>query len=119
MADQQPYLGSPDHPRTPALVCYMTLIGWLVARFALYPGNKNVFVAMHLRQTLLLHILSIALNLLAGLVYWPFNGNPWFIGLFAALLIFLWIKGILDVVNGNEKPLPIIGELAQKLFRNI
>ena len=64
---EKPYLGSPDNPKTAAIVCYITFIGWLIAYFLIYRTNKDEFSGFHLRQTLLLHIISFIVNFLAVL----------------------------------------------------
>ena len=66
MAIEETYVGSPDNPKTAAIVCYITAyLVWFIAYFALYKNNKSAaFAAFHLRQTLLLHILSFVLECL-------------------------------------------------------
>jgi uncharacterized membrane protein len=105
------YLGSPDNPKTAAVVCYLTFIGWLIAYFAIYKNNKTSLAGYHLRQTLLLYILLVVTNI-SG--YWAQRGflialdTVWFI---------LWIWGFLIAVNEHQQPVPFIGDWAQRLFR--
>jgi len=40
----------------------------------------------------------------------------WFI---KAGLFILWIIGLLGAINGDTKPIPLIGERAQAMFSNI
>ncbi len=115
---EQVYLGSPDNPRTAAVVCYITLIGWLIAYFALYNHDKNSFSAFHLRQTLLLHIIAFIMNLLSFLALWHLF--PFIIVVILALgLLVLWLMGVFNAVSSKAQPVPLVGELAQQLFRNI
>ena len=118
MADQEIYVGSPDNPKTAGIVCYITLIGWFIAYFALYKSNRSSFAAFHLRQTLLLHILSFVLNVLSLFALWRWIPGILVIAL-AAVLFILWLIGAFSAINGKETPVPLIGNLAQRMFPNI
>lgn len=112
------YIGSPDNPRTVAYVCYITFIGWLIAYFALYPNHKTKLAAFHLRQSLLINILALALNILfsftlAAAFMWPVAG------ILGILLFICWIMGFWDAINGRKRLLPMIGPLSQNLFKGI
>jgi uncharacterized membrane protein len=118
MDTQETYLGSPDNPKTAGVVCYITFIGWLIAYFALYRNNKNRFAAFHIRQTLLLHILSFFLNILSLFALWGWI--PYFILIALSVLLFiLWLIGAFDAINGKERPVPLVGRAAQRLFANL
>lgn len=112
------YIGSPDNPRTAAWVCYVTFIGWLLAYFALYRNNKTPFAAFHLRQTLLIHIISLAIKILYS---FSLDNRPLFfvISALAVLLFFIWLKGFWDALNNKQIPAPLIGNIAQQLFNSI
>lgn len=117
-SDENAYLGSPDNPRTAALVSYITLLGWLIAYFLLYRNNKNEFSAFHLRQTLLLHILAFFINALSLLALWHYIPNIVVIAL-AVLLFLLWMMGAWSAINNEKKPVPLVGRLAQNLFQKL
>lgn len=110
---EKSYLGSPDNPKTAAVICYITIIGWFIAYFALYKNNKTDFAAYHLRQTLLLHILLLVIN---GFGYWTTIG---FIKALDVVWFILWLWGFLNAVNERQKPIPIIGILAEMLFEKL
>ena len=115
---EEVYLGSPDNPKTAGVVCYITIIGWLLAYFALYRNNKSSFAAFHLRQALLLHILSFFLNILSLFALW--NRIPYVIVfVFAGILFILWLIGAFDAINGKERPVPLVGKLAQSIFSDL
>lgn len=112
------YIGSPDNPRTVAFVCYITFIGWLIAYFALYPNHKTKLATFHIRQSLLIHILAFILNIafsftLGVQLMWPVAG------ILGLLLFILWLTGFWDAINGRERTLPVVGSLAQQLFKGI
>jgi uncharacterized membrane protein len=75
-------------------------------------GNK--FAKFHLKQLLILIIASVAVSIVGSII--PFIG--WFIILpIGSLLVFvLWIFGLVYAIKGEEKPVPIIGQLAEKWF---
>lgn len=116
MASESAYLGSPDNPKTAAIVCYITVIGWVIAYFMLYRPNKNSFAAFHLRQTLLLHILSFILNVLSLFALWKWVPYG-IVAALAILLFILWLLGAFRAINGEEKPVPLVGKPAQEMFR--
>ena len=120
MENEEIYVGSPDNPKTAAIVCYITLIGWLIAYFGLYKyqRDKSAFAAFHLRQTLLLHILSFVLNVFSLFVLWQWI--PFAVVIVLAMILFiLWLMGAFGAINGAEKPVPIVGKWAQEMFRNL
>lgn len=109
-------------PKTIAVVSYITLIGWIVA-IVLHSSSqiKSPFAAYHLRQTLGIYITGIALVILSFISILPFIG--WLIGLVITLaqvgLFVLWILGLVSAANGEEKPVPILGEYYQKFLKDI
>lgn len=111
-----PRSGSDD--KTAAVVSYLTIIGWLVAYFALYKDNRTALAGFHLRQSLLLNIIGCCFSLL-----WPmlaFLPMAWLvIRVIQLVLVVCWIIGLVTAINGQQKPLPLIGEWAQSMFRNL
>ena len=65
--------------------------------------KDSKFAQFHAKQGLLLFIGSF-------FVWIPLFG--WLLGI---VIFVLWIMGIISVFSGNTKPLPIIGELAEKI----
>jgi len=107
--------------KTIAIVSYMTWIGWIVA-YVMHGNNKSQLGAYHLRQSLLLHILAIAtwilrwMLLFIPVIGWMLFWLSWII--FFGLVV-LWILGLIAAVNGEEKPIPLLGNWAQKMFAGI
>jgi uncharacterized membrane protein len=104
--------------KTIAIISYFTWIGWIIA-FVLYNSNKSQLAAYHLRQSLALMILCIIVYIVQRmLIFIPFLG--WAV---AALLwiglVVLWVLGLVAAVNGQEKPMPVIGPMAQDMFKGI
>ncbi len=76
--------------KTTALVSYFTWIGWLIAYFT---GQKeDEFAKHHLNQTLIIFIIGII---------------P--LGVTQVFSTILWIMGLINAIQGEAKPLPLIG----------
>ncbi len=96
-----------DNGKTVALVCYLTLIGFIVA-LVMHSSNKTSLGAFHLRQALMFVIVGIV----GSFIFWiPFIG--WGIAIF---FFVLWIFGFIAAINGEEKPMPVLGQKAQEWF---
>lgn len=107
-----------NQDKTVAIVCYITLIGWIIA-LVLHSNKKTSLGAYHLRQTLGLMLLAIASFILGfPLAMIPVLG--WLIGLVLNIgLLVFWIMGLISAANGEEKPMPIVGDLFQKWFAGL
>ncbi len=111
---------SSDSGKMVAIVSYLTWIGWIIA-FILHNNKKTNFGAFHLRQSGLIMIIFLILSLLSrslakspsatvlGLLF----------GIISIGLLILTIMGIIRAANGDTKPLPFIGDYAQKLLAGI
>jgi len=113
-----------DDGKAAGIVSYFFIIGWLIAYFALH-HNKNGLGSYQLRQTLLLHIISMLVVAALDIFFFYFVFSPdywaapainW---LARTPIILLWVLGFLGAINGEKKPMPIIGEKAQSMFSGI
>lgn len=120
-------LSTTDNGKTAGIISYLTIIGWLVAYFAMHNEKKTEQGSYQLRQTLLFYIVwigfyivwrfvivallftSLSMIALAGTVILIVD-----IGFFV-----LWLIGFIGAVNGEKKPIPLIGEKAQSMFPGI
>lgn len=109
-----------DNSKTIAILSYITLIGWIIA-FILHSNdqNKSSLGAFHLRQGLGLAILGVcAWVVMIILIFIPFIG--WLLNTLIWIgLMVLLVIGIINAANGEEKPLPIIGELFQNILSGL
>ena len=107
----QPQTTSADDGKTIAIVSYLTVIGFIAA-IIMHGNNKTSLGAYHLRQMLLLIVIGVGL----GIISWiPFLGwLVWIVGFFGILV--LWVFGLIAAANGEEKPMPLLGEKAQEWF---
>ena len=69
-------------------------------------AKHSKFAIFHANQSLILVLISIAANIIGGLI--PAVGSV--ISLVVGLgVLVLWIMGIISAANGEVKPLPVIG----------
>lgn len=96
-----------------AIISYITLIGWIIA-FVMNQKSKDNFASFHIRQMLGLLITGVATNFL---YYVPFVS---IVSMVLSLgLVVLWVLGIISAANGEEKPVPVLGEFYQEWFKNV
>jgi len=104
-----PATGGED--KTVAIVAYLTLIGFLVA-VIIHSNKKTKLGAFHLRQMLGFIITSFAVIILFVI---PIIG--WLlIPVFYICMLVLWVMGLIAAINGQMKPMPVVGPMYQKWF---
>lgn len=114
-----------DNGKTASIISYFTIIGWLIAYFAMHKDNRTELGSYQLRQTLLLNIASIVLGwglgfIIGLLVVTTGIGALIYLTYLVQLAIFIiWLIGLIGAINGQKKPMPIIGEKAQTMFASI
>ena len=101
--------------KTVAIVSYLTLIGFVVA-VVIHGNNKTRLGAFHLRQSLGLILASLAMfpvGFILGFI--PILG--WLTGfaLWIGFIVF-WVLGLIAALNGQQKPVPVLGEKFQTWF---
>jgi uncharacterized membrane protein/RNA polymerase subunit RPABC4/transcription elongation factor Spt4 len=105
-----------DEGKVFAFLAYLLgLIGVLVVYLA---KKDNPFALYHAKQSLVLSIAAIILSVGAAiLAAVPFVG--WILALVIWIVdigvLVLWIIGMVNALGGQQKPLPIIGEYAEKI----
>ncbi len=106
--------------RTVAILSYITIIGFVVA-IVLHSSKPTKLGAFHLRQMLGFIIAIVAfwvcfmviafipvVNLLT-IVLGPLGGLGFLI---------IWIMGLVAAIQGEAKPMPLVGEQFQKMLEN-
>jgi uncharacterized membrane protein len=82
-------------------------LSYLLFFLPLLSAKKSKFAMFHANQSLIILIISVAGSILSGFI--PAIGG--LIGGIVSLGAFiLWVMGIISAVNGETKPLPLIGE---------
>lgn len=100
--------------KSTAIIAHITVIG-LIAAFVMNNDKKNPFSAYHIRQVLGLCVTGLALGII-GIV--PVLG--WLISILGSiLLLIMWIAGLINAVNGKEKPMPVLGKQYMKWFKGV
>lgn len=102
-----------DEGKTAAITSYILIVGVLIA-MSMNSENKNSFASFHIRQALGLSITFISLGLIVN------NFDSLMVS--ASMWLFvsvLWAYGIFSAINGETKPLPLLGEIFQKAFKSI
>ncbi|MFA4870736.1 MAG: hypothetical protein WC623_21245 [Pedobacter sp.] len=112
---------NPSESKTIALISYLTIVGCVIA-FVMHGNNKTSLGVFHLRQSAFLMLLAIGLYTIQFfLLFIPHIG--WMLstvfGILGLGLFILWIMGLLSAVNGEEKPLPVVGDKIQQLLGSI
>ncbi|MDP2387696.1 MAG: DUF4870 domain-containing protein [Bacteroidota bacterium] len=106
-----------DEDKTVAILSYITLIGFIIA-LVMYGNNKTKLGAYHLRQALGFLCAGFAFSLCQFvLVFIPIVG--WLIIMaIGVFMLVCWIMGLISAINGEMKPMPLIGEPIQNIFKN-
>lgn len=103
-----------EEGKTIAIIAYITIFGLIIA-YVLNNDKKNTFAAYHIRQSLGLGITGLALSIVN---YIPFIG--WILGILGSIfLLVLWVMGLLSAINGEKKPVPVLGEKYQEWLKSI
>ena len=78
-------------------------------------AKDNPYVKFHVKQGLMVLLASIAVSVVGSII--PFLG--WFLIIpFGSLLVMiLWVMGILNAINGEQKQVPLIGKYAEQLLK--
>jgi uncharacterized membrane protein len=108
-----------------AWVSYLTLIGWIIALVSYNSStDKSSLAKFHLRQSFGIMVtafaLSIVIWILVAIIVFVmpmmiFLTSVLWMVIWIVLLIF-WVLGLVSAVNGEEKPVPVLGAFYQKTF---
>jgi uncharacterized membrane protein len=93
-----------DNSKLVAIISYGTVIGWIIS-LILHQQHHSELGAFHLRQTLGLYLSALLL------AWIPLVGGLLVLGLLA-----LWILGLAGAIQGERKPLPLVGVWFQQIF---
>lgn len=103
-----------EEGKTIAIIAYLTLIGLVIA-LVMNGDKKNTYATYHIRQSLGLMISGLAVSLVSWI---PLLG--WLVGIIAMfVLLYMWIIGLINAVNGKEKPLPLFGKKYAEWFKSV
>lgn len=124
MEKRNPF-GIEDEGRTAGMLSYFFVLGWSMAFFAFHQYEKTSLSSYQLRQTLMLYLSYLAtrfgIPVLFGLlgIHSMFFSSLLFSMPVNALFITLWVIGLTGAIHGEERPIPIFGEQAQRIFSTV
>ncbi len=100
-----------------SIISYITIIGWVIAYMS-YNGNaeKSSLAKFHLKQSLGLGILGIVLSIVLTIIGTVVPTLASILSLANLAIVVLWVIGIMNANNEEEKPLPIVGAMFQDKF---
>lgn len=96
-----------------AITSYILIIGVLIA-MSMNSEEKNSFASFHIRQALGLSLTFISF----GAIISNFDSFLITFPMWICISV-LWTYGIFSAINGQTKPIPLVGGLFQKWFRSI
>ncbi|MCR9226738.1 MAG: YtxH domain-containing protein [Flavobacteriaceae bacterium] len=98
---------NPDSGKTVAIVAHLTIIGWIIA-LIMNSSNKTEIGSFYIRQTLGIGLLGIVLGIIPiiNFIAWIFP-------------LILWIVSLIGAINGNKKPVFLVGEYFQDWFKSL
>ncbi len=98
---------NPESGKTVAIIAHITLIGWIVA-IIMNSSNKTELGSFYIRQVLGIMLLGFVLGIIPV------------INLFAWIFpVILWIISLIGAINGNQKPVFLLGEQFQNWFKSL
>lgn len=104
--------------KTIAVVSYITFVGWIIA-LVVYNGNtaeKSSLARFHLRQSFGIFVSAFALYIVVIILGFIIPALFFLISIVGIGALILVIMGAISASNGEQKPLPLVGEFAQKTF---
>lgn len=112
--DPQQPTNTIEEGKVAAIIAYLTLVGLVIA-FVMNNDKKNSFAFYHIRQSIGILLTGVVLSML---VYIPFLG--WIVALVGWLLVFaMFITGLLNALNGKEKPVIVLGDKFNEWFASV
>ncbi len=76
--------------------------------------KRNSFAAFHIRQ-----MIGISLFSLANTFIIARYGGLWASGIIGVMIFVFWIIGFIGAIQGEEKKVPLVGDLFQDWFKGI
>ena len=98
--------------KTKAIISHLFVIGWIIA-VIINMSKKEEYASFYIKQNLGIIILGVALRFLNVI---PFLGPfLWVIG--GLLLFIFWLMSLIWSIQGDMKPIPLLGDKFQDWFK--
>jgi uncharacterized membrane protein len=102
--------------KTLAILSYITIIGWIIALVQNNDKNpKDELVTYHLKQGFGFFLLAIVVNIATTIVV-TIVPMLFFLNYVGLVLLVLWVFGIINAVNEQKKPIPLVGPMFENQF---
>lgn len=102
--------------KTLAILSYITIIGWIIAFVKGKELNpKSDLVNYHLKQGLGFFIVAVVINIILTVIV-SIVPSLAFLTYVGIIFFVLWIFGIINAVNEEKRPLPVIGKMFEDKF---
>ncbi len=98
--------------KTKAIISHLFVIGWIIA-VILNTSKKEEYASYYIKQNLGIIILGIALRILNVIPL--FGPVLWVIG--GVLLFVFWLMSFIWSIQGEMKPIPLLGDKFQAWFK--
>ncbi|MFZ2286077.1 MAG: hypothetical protein WAV93_03740 [Bacteroidales bacterium] len=98
--------------KTKAIISHLFVIGWIIA-VVINASKKEEYASFYIKQNLGIIILGIALRILN--VIPVFGPVLWVVG--GILLFVFWLMSFIWSIQGDMKPIPLLGDKFQEWFR--
>lgn len=103
--------------RTLSILSYVTIIGWVISYFSYKKEPvKNTLVHYHLEQGLGIFIVSALLNIGLNITAYMIPSLISILSPLGYAVILLWIFGVINAMNEQQKPVPLFGKMFEKKF---
>jgi uncharacterized membrane protein len=106
--------------KTISWLSYITIIGWIIA--LVQHGNtnpKSSLATFHLRQSFGIMATSFAIYIVLMILIVAIPAFVFVSWIVWIALIVIWVLGLISALNGEEKPIPVLGAQFQQWFQFI
>jgi len=98
--------------KTKAIISHLFVIGWIIA-VIVNMNKKEEYASFYIKQNLGIIILGVALRVLTvipvlGTILWVVGG---------LLLFAFWLMSLIWSIQGEMKPIPLLGDKFQDWFK--
>jgi uncharacterized membrane protein len=103
--------------KTLSIVSYITIIGWVIAYVSHNNGTEKASLSRyHLKQSLGVGILGIIIGIVINVIAFIVPSLATILSLASLAILVLWVFGIINAVNEQEKPVPVVGSMFENKF---
>ncbi len=98
--------------KTKAIISHLFIIGWIIA-LVINMNNKEEYASYYIRQNLGIIIIALALRILTVI---PYLGAA--LAIIGGVILFVfWLMSFVWSLQGEMKPIPVLGEQFQSWFK--